>query len=79
MKSHEIGLKTEWLGGRVGSSLAIYDAELTNVPSTAFGEIGESGTFSNVLDGKRQYQGVEFEVVGEMLPGWKCGIELRIY
>jgi iron complex outermembrane receptor protein len=72
MKSHEIGLKTEWLGGRVGSSLAIYDAELTNVPSTAFGEIGESGTFSNVLDGKRQYQGVEFEVVGEMLPGWNA-------
>ena len=37
MTSHEIGLKTEWLGGAVGSSLAIYDSKLTNVPSTTFG------------------------------------------
>jgi outer membrane receptor protein involved in Fe transport len=70
LTSHEIGLKTEWLGGRVGSSLALYDAELTNVPTTAFGDIGESGTFSTVLDGRRKYRGVEFEVVGEILPGW---------
>ena len=72
MTSHEIGIKAEWLNGAVGSSLAIYDAELTNVPSTAFGEIGESGTFSNVLDGKREYRGIEFELVGEILPGWNA-------
>jgi outer membrane receptor protein involved in Fe transport len=72
MTSHEIGLKAEWLNGAVGSSLAVYDAELTNVPATAFGEIGESGTFSSVLDGKRDYRGVEFELVGEILPGWNA-------
>ena len=74
MTSHEIGLKTEWLGGAVGSALALYDAELTNVPSTTFGQIGESGTFSNVLDGKRQYRGVEFEVVGEIVTGWNVAL-----
>lgn len=72
MTSHEIGVKTEWLNGAVGSSLAIYDAELTNVPATAFGFIGESGTFSSVLDGKRDYRGIEFELVGEILPGWNA-------
>lgn len=72
MTSHEIGVKAEWLNGAVGSSLAVYDAELTNVPATAFGEIGESGTFSSVLDGKRDYRGVEFELVGEILPGWNA-------
>ncbi len=74
MTSHEIGLKTEWLGGAVGSSLAIYDAELTNVPSTTFGEIGESGSFSQVLDGKRNYRGVEFEAVGEIVTGWNVAL-----
>lgn len=72
MTSHEIGIKADWLNGSVGSSLALYDAELTNVPATAFGEIGESGTFSSVLDGKREYRGVEFELVGEILPGWNA-------
>jgi outer membrane receptor for ferric coprogen and ferric-rhodotorulic acid len=70
MTSHEIGLKTEWLDGAIGSALAIYDAELTNVPSTTFGQIGESGTFSNVLDGKREYRGLELELVGEIVTGW---------
>lgn len=72
MTSHEIGVKAEWLNSNVGTSLAYYDAELTNVPSTAFGEIGESGTFSSVLDGKRTYRGLEFEMVGEILPGWNA-------
>lgn len=72
MTSHEVGIKADWLNGAVGSSLAIYDAELTNVAATAFGDIGESGTFSSVLDGKRDYRGVEFELVGEILPGWNA-------
>lgn len=72
MTSHEIGIKAEWLNGAVGSSLALYDAELTNVPATAFGDIGESGTFSSVLDGKRDYRGIEFELVGEIVPGWNA-------
>jgi len=72
MTSHEVGIKADWLNGALGSSLAIYDAELTNVPATAFGDIGESGTFSSVLDGKRAYRGVEFELVGEILPGWNA-------
>ena len=72
MTSHEVGIKADWLNGAVGSSLAIYDAELTNVPATAFGEIGESGTFSSVLDGKRDFRGVEFELVGDILPGWNA-------
>jgi iron complex outermembrane recepter protein len=72
LTSHEIGVKAEWLNGAVGSSLALYDAELTNVPTTIFGFVGVSGTFSTVLDGKRDYRGVEFELVGEILPGWNA-------
>jgi outer membrane receptor for ferric coprogen and ferric-rhodotorulic acid len=70
MESYEVGLKTEWIDGNVGATLAVYEAERTNVPSTAFSTIGTGGVFSQTLQGKREYAGVELEVVGEILPGW---------
>lgn len=74
MTSYEVGLKTEWNDGNVGAALAVYDAERTNVPSTSFSTIGTGGVFSRTLQGKRNYQGVELEVVGEFLPGWNLAL-----
>lgn len=70
MESHEIGLKGEFLGGSVGTSLAAYEYEITNieVSSSFLGSFGGFG--STVLEGAQEATGVEFEVVGEILPGW---------
>ena len=74
MESYEVGLKTEWIDGNVGATLAVYEAERTNVPSTAFSTIGTGGVFSQTLQGRREYAGVELEVVGELLPGWNMAV-----
>lgn len=70
MEQHEIGIKTEWLGGAIGSSLALYDYEITNieVSSSFLGSFGGFG--STVLEGAQETTGLEFEIVGEILPGW---------
>ncbi|MGH8250576.1 MAG: TonB-dependent siderophore receptor [Steroidobacteraceae bacterium] len=74
MTSYEVGLKSEWNDGHVSASLALYEAELTNVPQTNF-VIGQTGgTFATTLEGKRKFNGVELELVGEILPGWNAAL-----
>lgn len=70
MEQHEVGLKTELLGGSVGASLAVYEYEITNieVSSSFLGSFGGFG--STVLEGSQEATGAEFEIVGEILPGW---------
>lgn len=70
MVQHEVGIKTELFGGSVGTSLAVYDYEITNIQvSSAF--LGSFGGFgSTVLEGAQEATGVEAEIVGEILPGW---------
>lgn len=70
MEQHEVGIKTEWLGGSVGTSLAVFDYEITNiqVSSSFLGSFGGFG--STVLEGSQEATGVEFELIGEILPGW---------
>ncbi len=77
MESFEVGLKTEWNDGNVGASVALYEAELTNVASTNFilDDLGGgSGVFAANLQGKHKFKGVELEVVGELLPGWNAAL-----
>jgi len=70
MEQHEVGLKTEMFGGSVGASVALFDYEITNieVSSSFLGSFGGFG--STVLEGSQEAQGLEFELVGEILPGW---------
>lgn len=70
MDQHEIGFKTEMFDGAVGTSLAIFDYEITNI-SVSSSFLGSFGGFgSTVLEGSQRATGAEFEVVGEVLPGW---------
>lgn len=70
-KSYEVGLKTEWLSGRVDASVAGYHSTVTNRPVTNFTGVGTAGGFfSSVLGGRDTYDGVDVEVIGEVLPGW---------
>jgi outer membrane receptor protein involved in Fe transport len=70
MKQYEAGLKAEFLHHAVGSSLAVYQYKITNVPAgdTAIGSFGAFG--STVADGDQKAVGVEAELTGEILPGW---------
>jgi len=69
MRQYEVGIKADFLGGAIGSSLALYDSELTNVPVNV-NFLGEFGSAGSALEGKRKIRGLEFELVGELLPGW---------
>jgi iron complex outermembrane receptor protein len=70
MKQYEIGVKSELLDGAVGSSIALYNYTITNVPAAGT-TIGRFGTFgTTVADGDQKATGVEVELVGEILPGW---------
>lgn len=70
MEQHEIGLKAEIFEGAVGVSMALFDYEITNieVSSSFLGSFGGFG--STVLEGTQEATGFEFELVGEILPGW---------
>lgn len=69
MKQYEVGVKSEFLNGRVGSSLAVYNSRITNLPvQTSF--LGEFGSSGSVLEGTRRVKGLEYEVVGEIVRGW---------
>jgi outer membrane receptor for ferric coprogen and ferric-rhodotorulic acid len=70
MKQYEAGLKGEFLNHAVGSSLAVYQYKITNVPAgaTPIGQFGVFGT--TVADGDQKAVGVEAELTGEIVPGW---------
>lgn len=70
MVQHEIGFKTEMIDGAVGAAIAVFDYEITNiaVSSSFLGSFGGFGT--TVLEGSQKATGAEFEIVGEITPGW---------
>jgi outer membrane receptor for ferric coprogen and ferric-rhodotorulic acid len=72
MKMYEVGLKTQWLDSKVNANVALYDSTRTNIPAIIFtvNDTTHTGRFSDVLEGKNLYRGVEFEVLGEILRGW---------
>ena len=70
MKSYELGLKTQWFNSRIDMDLAVYHATRTKIPVNN-PVVNGTGTFSTTtLSGKNNYDGVEFQLVGEILPGW---------
>lgn len=74
MKSYEVGLKTQWNNSNVDADVAIYRATRNNIPAGIFTQVGTGGTFASVLGGANTYEGVEFELLGEVLPGWNASL-----
>jgi len=63
---YEIGVKTELLEGRLISTFALYDITLRNIPT----EDPDNPGFS-IQVGSQRSQGLELDIAGEILPGWK--------
>ena len=61
----EIGVKRDWFDGRLSTTLAAYQLTRSNV-STAD---PQNPTFS-IQVGEQRSRGVEFDVAGELAPGW---------
>jgi iron complex outermembrane receptor protein len=62
---YEIGAKAEFLDGRLSATLALYDLTKTNVSVSDPDNPG----FSIAL-GEQQNQGIELDIIGEILPVW---------
>ncbi|MHC5769084.1 MAG: TonB-dependent siderophore receptor [Nostoc sp.] len=62
---YEVGVKGDFLSGRLSSTLALYQLTLSNVLTTD----PNNPTF-NVQTGEQRSRGIELNVTGEILPGW---------
>ena len=73
MTAYEVGIKSEFLNGAAGSSLALYDSTIDNIP-VQNNYLGGFGSAGSVLEGRRKVKGVEFEFVGEIVRGWNVAL-----
>ncbi|MEH2071689.1 MAG: TonB-dependent siderophore receptor [Nostoc sp.] len=65
---YEVGIKGDFLNNRLSSTLAFYTVTKTNV--TTEDPSDPTGTFS-IQTGEQRARGIEFDIAGEILPGWK--------
>jgi iron complex outermembrane receptor protein len=63
---YEVGIKTDLLDGRLSSTLAFYSTTLKNVLTEDENNFGFS-----IQTGEQRSRGIEFDIAGEILPGWK--------
>ncbi|MEH2071683.1 MAG: TonB-dependent siderophore receptor [Nostoc sp.] len=65
---YEVGIKGDFLNNRLSSTLAFYTVTKTNV--TTADPSDPTGNFS-IQVGEQRSRGIEFDITGEILPGWK--------
>ncbi|MBW4591972.1 MAG: TonB-dependent siderophore receptor [Brasilonema angustatum HA4187-MV1] len=63
---YEIGIKSELFDRRLSATLAAYDITKTNIPTQDPNDIN-----SVIAVGEVKSRGIELDVAGEILPGWK--------
>lgn len=70
--NYEIGLKGEYLDGRLNASVALFQIDLENLPmqlDSALCPLQPSGCYA--ASGEVRSRGVELELSGEVLPDWQ--------
>ena len=68
--TREIGLKGEYLAGRLNASLALFDTELDNAAQIVAGTYTPAGTQAYKGGDGTTSRGVELDVQGELAQGW---------
>lgn len=72
-KSYEVGVKGAWFDNRLNASLAVFRIEQDNVAQvTSEPIIGRPGEFASIAARGTVSRGFEFEVNGELAPGWNA-------
>lgn len=68
-KNHELGVKGEWLGGRLNASAAVFEVRKDNL-AVEDGNLTPDGNPSYVALDDTKGRGWEVDVAGQLLPGW---------
>jgi iron complex outermembrane receptor protein len=63
---YEVGVKADFLNGRLSANLAAYNLTRTNVLTP-----DPANPTRSIQTGEQRSQGIELDVTGEILPGWK--------
>ncbi|MGG6269531.1 TonB-dependent siderophore receptor [Leptolyngbya sp. AN03gr2] len=63
---YEVGLKADWLDRRLSTTLALYEITRSNVLTT-----DPANPNFSIQTGEQRSRGVELDIAGEILPGWK--------
>ncbi len=72
-KSYEVGVKGAWFDNRLNASLAVFRIEQDNVAQvTSEPILGRPGEFASIAARGTVSRGFEFEVNGELAPGWNA-------
>ncbi|MGH8653413.1 MAG: TonB-dependent siderophore receptor [Gammaproteobacteria bacterium] len=69
---YELGIKTEWLGDKLGITAAVFRLDRDNIPIAALTGPGEDPFF--ISAGLQRSDGIELEINGEPLPGWNVSL-----
>lgn len=64
---YEIGIKADFLDGQLSTTLAAYQINKTNVNTP-----DPNSTLFSIQTGEQRSRGIELDVAGEILPGWKA-------
>ncbi|MEA5605705.1 TonB-dependent siderophore receptor [Nostoc sp. UHCC 0252] len=67
---YEVGIKADFLEGRLSTTLAAYQISKTNVVTTDPDPERAAQGFSTQV-GEQRSRGIELDIAGEILPGWK--------
>ncbi|TDR42382.1 outer membrane receptor for ferric coprogen and ferric-rhodotorulic acid [Pseudomonas brenneri] len=67
--NYEIGLKSDYYGGRLNTSVALFEVDLEN-DAVADGMVVGSDTLTAYAAKKTKTRGMDMEVSGELLPDW---------
>lgn len=65
---YELGVKSEWLNGRLASTLAVFEITQSNIVTT---DPNDPAGLRTVQVGEQKSRGVELDLSGTLLPGWK--------
>lgn len=65
-RQFEIGAKAEWLGGKLLTTVALFQIEKSDVAAT-----DPNNPFFSINGGEQRSRGVELDVSGEPVPGWR--------
>jgi iron complex outermembrane recepter protein len=63
---YEVGVKTDWLDDKLSTTLAFYKLTRSNVQTDDLDNPG-----FQIQTGEQESKGIELDVAGEILPGWK--------
>lgn len=69
---YEVGLKAEYLNGRLNASIAAYKIEQDNLAvNDGVGVLSPSGARAYHEEDGTESKGIELEISGQLLPGWQ--------